>query len=121
MKNANKPDYQSLLVIVVGMVALSYIFKSPILVKVGLAIGILSLLSRQLASWILYIWHKLAELLGWINTRILLTAVFFLVVFPFSLLYKLITKNPLSLRNRERSVFAVRDHTYTKKDLENTW
>ena len=121
MTQKSKPDYKSLLVIVVGMLVLSYVFKLPLLIKVGLGIGILGLLSETLAGWILFIWQNLAEVLGWINTRILLSVVFYVFVYPFSWLYKVTTNNALHLKNKDNTVFVERNHTYTPKDIENTW
>lgn len=123
-----KTDYKSILVIVIGMFVISYIFKTQdkltvasVLIKVGVTVGILSLVSERLAKLILLLWEKLALVLGWVNTRILLSLVFYLVVFPFSWLYKATTRNALFLKNKSKSVYAERNHTYTAKDMENTW
>ena len=88
---------------------------------VSLAVGVLSLMSTAAANGILWIWNKIALVLGWINTRILLAVVFYLFLYPVALLYRLSASNPLRLRNRDASVFDTRNHTYTKADLENIW
>jgi hypothetical protein len=123
-----KTDYKSILVIVIGMFVISYIFKTQdkltvaaVLIKVGVIVGILSLVSERLAKLILLLWEKLALVLGWINTRILLSLVFYLVVFPFSWLYKATTRNALFLKNKSKTLYTERNHTYTAKDMENTW
>jgi hypothetical protein len=46
-------------------------------------------------------WMRLAEVLGWINTRILLTVIFYLVVTPIGLVMRLARRSPLDLRQRE--------------------
>jgi glucan phosphoethanolaminetransferase (alkaline phosphatase superfamily) len=40
-------------------------------------------------------WMRLAEILGWINTRIILVVIFFLIVTPLGLLMRLFRRNPL--------------------------
>jgi hypothetical protein len=35
------------------------------------------------------IWMRFAEALGWVNTRIILSVIFFLVFFPFGLILRL--------------------------------
>src|SRR5262249_2223822 len=47
-------------------------------------------------------WMAVAHVLGWINTRILLTAVFFVVFTPISLVLRLIGRDPLD-RKRDKS------------------
>jgi len=38
---------------------------------------------------------KFAHVLGWINTRIILTLVYFLIISPLALVFKLIGKDPM--------------------------
>jgi len=47
-------------------------------------------------------WSLLAHALGWINTRILLAFVFFVVLAPIALFMRIIGKDPLE-RRRDRS------------------
>ncbi len=114
-------NIKSLLVIVVGFLVLYFIFKSQVLLYISLGVGVLSLLSTAIANLILWIWNKIALVLGWINTRILLAVVFYVFLYPVSLLFRLSAKNPLRLKNKDDSVFDTRNHTYTKEDLENIW
>jgi len=44
------------------------------------------------------IWMRLAFVLSWVNTRILLLAVFYLVLTPIGLIMKLMGKDPLDQR-----------------------
>jgi len=45
-----------------------------------------------------WLWMKLGAVLGWINTRILLTIIFYLVVLPAGLIMRLFGKDPLARR-----------------------
>jgi hypothetical protein len=112
---------KSILVIVTGFLVLGFIFKKPAFYYTALIIGLLSLIIPAAQTVILYIWNKIAQVLGWINTRILLTLVFYLFLFPVSLLSKLFTKNMLGLKRPGGSVYTERNHTYTASDLENPW
>jgi hypothetical protein len=120
-KTSEADSLKSLLVIVVGFLVLHFIFKAKAFLYVSLAVGVLSLMSSSAANGILWIWNKIAQVLGWINTRILLAVVFYLFLYPMALLYRLSARNPLRLRNRDASVFDTRNYTYTKADLENIW
>jgi hypothetical protein len=46
------------------------------------------------------VWMKLGHVLGWINTRIILGAVFYLVVTPIGILRRLLGKDPMGKRLR---------------------
>ena len=122
MKKDEGKIYQSILVIVVGFVILSLIFKLKVLLTAGLFIGILSLASKTVAGWINFGWFKIAEWFGWINSKILITLVYYLVLVPISALSKLRHKDVLK-RNRQEvdTYYSKRDHLYVAKDFENLW
>jgi len=112
------------LVIVTGLVVLYFVFKSryPYFLIAAAAIGVLSIAVPVVGDLIVKGWYKIAEILGAINGRILLSAVFFLVLLPVALMARLGKKNPLSLkRESKKSVFIDRSHKYTAKDLEQVW
>lgn len=122
MTPTSQDRYKSILVIVTGFIALAMIFKVSWLITVALVIGALSAFIPAAAKWIEFGWLKLAQGLGWVNTRILLSIVYFVFLLPIAWLSRLFTKDPLSLKNRKTStLFVTRDHLYTKKDLENIW
>ena len=63
-------------------------------------------------------------MLGAINSRVLLTLVYYLVLTPIALLYRLTHRDPLSLKRADdtgRSYWIVRDHTFGPRDLERPW
>lgn len=112
------------LVIVTGLVVLYFVFKSryPYLLMAAAAIGVLSIAIPAAGDLIVKGWYKLAEIMGAINGRILLSAVFFLVLFPVALVAKIGKKNVLSLKREPKgSVFVERNHKYSAKDLEQVW
>ncbi len=64
------------------------------------------------------LWKKFAELLGWINTRILLTIIYFLIITPLALVFRLSGKQFLDLGfNRATETYwQVRPDTELKKE-----
>lgn len=112
------------LVIVTGLVVLYFLFKSryPYLLMAAGIIGVVSIAIPVAGDLIVKGWYKLAELLGAINGKILLSVVFFVVLLPVAILAKMGKKNPLALkRESKKSVFMDRNHKYTAKDLEQVW
>ncbi len=118
----NKPSTTStILIIVLGLLVLSYIFKNDTFVLVATLIGVFSMVFPILGKGVEWVWFKIAEVLGWINTRILLGIVFFVFLFPLALLTRLGKKNMLQLKRTNGSTFINRNHQYKKEDLENMW
>lgn len=114
--------FKTILVIVTGLLALAWIFYSPLLGKIALAVGAVSLMFPAAAKGIEWGWLKIAAGLGWLNSRIILSIVYFVFLMPIAWVSRLFTKDPLALRKDRRStLFVTRDHLYTKKDLENIW
>jgi len=114
--------YKTILVIVTGLLAIAWIFDLPALVKISLVIGAVSIFIPPAARVIEWAWFKIALGLGWVNSRILLSIIYFVFLMPIAWLSKLFTKDPLALKKDKRStLFVTRDHLYTGKDLENIW
>jgi hypothetical protein len=125
--NTNE-KHKSLLVIVVGLLILSYIFRNSTIINAkylilaATIIGTVSLMFGIIGDWIVKGWFKLAEILGFINSKILLTAIFGLFLTPFALLFRLFNKNPLQLKPESKdSIYIERNHTYTPEDFEQVW
>jgi hypothetical protein len=131
MKISDK--YQSLLVIVVGFLVLYFIFqknydwrifefKRVYFIYAALAVGVSSLMFDSIGDLILKGWMKIAEVLGFINTRIIMSLIYFIFLTPFALLQKLFSRrNFLSLKDSEDSVFHTRNHQYKPEDFDNIW
>ncbi|RIV24095.1 hypothetical protein DYU11_11915 [Fibrisoma montanum] len=116
--------YKANLAITTGFLAFYFLFgRNNWFLYIALTVGALTLLVPAIARWISFGWFKLAEGLGFVNSRILLSIVFFVFLLPVALLYRAFNRNILSLRSgrSEASVFVERNHTYTANDLENIW
>ncbi|WP_439558009.1 SxtJ family membrane protein [Dyadobacter sp.] len=110
------------LVIVTGLVLISYVVKQPVITAVAAAIGAISLLFPVAGDFIVKCWFKLAEVLGKINGTILLSIIFMLVLVPVAIIARLNRKDALALkRNQSGSLFHERNHKYESKDLKNVW
>lgn len=91
------------------------------LVLFGAICLIIGLFFKPLAHLVTFLWLKLSEGMGFVMSKVLLGAVFYLFLFPFSLLYKLFNKDSLNVKGGKDSYFTNRNHKFTKKDLENIW
>ena len=114
--------YKTALIIVSGILVFFYFFKINVLLYIALIIGILSIFIPKFAQALEWVWFKLAFGLGWINSRILLTIVYFVFLLPIAILSRLFTKDPLQINPaKSESFYSNRNHTYSKEDLKNIW
>jgi len=122
MSEADKSKAQ--LVIVTGLVVFSFIFKSvaTYLIYAAGIVGVLCVFFPIFGDYLVKVWYKIAEGLGWFNSRVILSILFYVFLWPIATLYKLSNKNPMGIkRPTTPSVYADRNHTYTAKDLEQIW
>lgn len=109
-------------VMVTGFLVIGLIFGWQPLVIGAAVLGVGFLLSPTFGDLVLKGWFKFAEALGWFNSRVLLSLVFYLILTPIAFAFRLAGNDPLQLKKRaEKSVFTDRNHTFTKKDLQNPW
>lgn len=114
-------ELKSLLVIVVGLLVFYLIFNNAYFIYASVAIGGLSLLIPTVGKGINWVWFKIAEVLGWINSRILLSLLYYIFLTPISLLYRIFKKNSLDIKAPSKSIYEERNHIYSSKDLDNPW
>ncbi|MFN0216209.1 MAG: SxtJ family membrane protein [Saprospiraceae bacterium] len=114
---------ESCLVIATGLLALFFWLKNPWLLRVALVVGVFGALWPFAAYKIHQAWSLLAKALGWINGKILLSAVFYLFLTPIAWLARMFGASSMQLRKKpgDSSYYTKRDHRYEPKDLENTW
>ena len=114
--------YKTILVIVTGLLALSKIFDVGALTTAALVVGVVTIFVEAAARAIEWLWFRLAMGLGWVNSRILLSVIFFGVLLPMAWFSRWFRRDSLNLkRNHATSIFHTRNHRYRKEDLENIW
>ncbi len=112
---------------VVGFALLvaNFIFKdfAPnwFLAIIGGVLIIFSFFPIKLDQLISYLWLKLGEGMGFIMSKLVLGSVFYVLVSPLSIVFRLFNKNHLKLNRSGNSYYVERNHEFKKKDLENIW
>lgn len=97
-------------------------FGQPWLLYSAALLLFLALWVKPVAAWLAWGWLRLAQFLGNINAKIILTLIFYLILTPIALLYRLWRGDALGVRHRlSHSNWHRRDHTYQKEDLEKAW
>lgn len=118
-----KPDTSksTILVISMGFLVVHLVFSWKWAIMTALATGLIGVFSPSLTKIIDLWWMKLANLLGSIIPNILLSLVFFGILFPLALVARLFNRDPLMLSSRYNSYFIDSNRQIGKKDLEKMW
>lgn len=114
-------NLETCLVISTGLLIFWFIYQTDILVYIAFAIGLIGAFFNKLAGLINWLWYKIADLLGFITSKILLSILFFVFLFPIAILYRFTNKNALQLKRSPTTYWKKRNHTYNASDIENLW
>ncbi len=112
---------ESILIIAAGFLVLFFVFKIKIFILISLIVLLLSAMSDLFTDGLTWLWFKLAEILGWINSRILLGVIFYVVLCPIAFVTRLLGKTSITFKKNKDSYYSERNHVYTKEDIENMW
>ena len=69
-------------------------------------------------------WFALSTALGTVVSKIILSVLFFVIVMPIGLLRRVLGKDAMRIKDWKKgkeSVFRLRDHRFTAKDLEHPY
>ena len=112
---------ETCLVISTGLIVFWFIYGAKILLTIALVIGLIGVFVPALAKWVNWAWYKLADVMGFVMSKVLLSIVFFVFLFPVALLAKLFKKDTLQLNKKPDTYWTERKHQYSAKDLEEVW
>jgi Saxitoxin biosynthesis operon protein SxtJ len=112
---------ETIIVICAFLLILARINKSWSFVYAAVGLLILGFTWRRFRENLHWLWMKLAEAMGFVSGKILLTVVFVFVVIPLSFFARLRGKLNIKLKPVGNSYFKLRNHTFTKDDLQNPW
>ncbi len=122
MKQNNPNTALTVLTIIVGLLVVNYFVKNEVLLWIVIAIGVLSILSSWIRNSIHFLWMKLADLLGLIIPKLILSLVFFLIVTPLGIFSRWFSpKEQLILKNDRDSTFFETEKKFEKSFFEKPW
>ncbi|HNT97563.1 MAG TPA: SxtJ family membrane protein [Elusimicrobiales bacterium] len=103
--------------------ASGFFFKIAGLQWLALVLLSVGLAWKSAAARISRAWLAFAGVLGRMNSRLLLSLIFFLVITPAAFLFRLFNKDHLRLRKcpGAPSYFRDRARLFSKEDLKNPW
>ena len=114
-------NLETCLVIATGLVIAWFFFQHQGLLIAAATIGIIGAFFNPIASQIHWVWYKIAEVMGMVMSKVILSAVFFLLLFPIAFIYRLFNKDSLQLKRKEGSYWSEPNKKFGKKDLVDMW
>ncbi len=116
-----KKSTETILVLVLAGIVLYWLFGKKYLLTIAFVLGVIGVFIPFLAIQIHWAWHKIGHLMGYITGKILLSIVFFIILYPLSAVSKLFRKNAFQAKPGSSSYFKDRNMEYTKETMENIW
>lgn len=83
-------------IMAVAALFFGWLYSLMILTVIGVAFALAAIAAPRALVPLYRPWMRLAEGLGWINTRILLSLIFYLVVTPIGLVMRLLGRSPVA-------------------------
>jgi predicted membrane protein len=82
----------------------------------------LGILSPNSLKPVYQVWMRIGLVLGWINTRIILGIVFYLILFPMGLIARLLNDDPLEQKfNRKLVTYRTESHPIKQLNMEKPY
>ena len=116
-------ELETIIVLALAGLVLFFIFTQEIFLLISLFFLCVSLLSKKLTSKISILWLGFSYYIGTVNSKVILTLIFYLFLTPIAFIFRLCTKNPLLLKMDKslESYYSSRNYTPNKKDFEKIW
>lgn len=100
------------------------VWKRPFLVPLAMGVLLLAMICPGIFKPFARLWFGLSLALGAVVSRIVLAAVFFLIVCPVAFVRRLMGKDSMQVRSWKKgkdSVFRRRDHRFERDDIEHPY
>lgn len=95
--------------------------KIELFVYLAFSFGIIGVFLKPVAKIIAIGWFKLADILNYFVSKLVLGTLYFVVLVPTSILSRIFKKESINLKNSSKSMWYKRHHNYSANDLENIW
>lgn len=123
MKDLKEIESRKTVLVIVSGALIAFVFLKHIwLLYLAISLALGAVFSSHVANGIHFVWMKLAKILSLIIPNILLSTIFYLILFPLALLSRLFgKKDPLMLKNQRESLFKTTQKKFEKTSFENPW
>ena len=119
--NQNNTD-KTILTIVIGFLNVFVVSQWKWALMISLGVGLIGIFSPFLSQKIEWIWMKITLVLSYIVPNILLSVIFYLLLFPIAVLSRIFGKKDVfMLKGGRASIYIIRNKIYEKDDFTHPW
>lgn len=111
----------NLFLIAAGFAVFYYFSQKIFLIYISLVLIVGGLLSEKLLNYILKVWMTIGNVLGYINTRIILFLLFYLIITPYAFIMRVFNGSNVILKADTNTMLKISKKKYSSTDLENMW
>ncbi len=116
-------SYETILTLVLALLVI-YFWRGNAeqgLIIAALVLGVSGLLLAPLRQMIHTFWFWLADKIGFIMSKVVLSVIFILVVIPFGLLSRLFRKDQMKMKRDPKSYYHERNYKFGNADFDDPW
>lgn len=106
------------------MLLLGYFTQNVIYFKIAIPVLVIAMAFPMFFYPVAIIWFGLTTLLGQVVSKVLLTVIYFVILFPVSIIRQFMGKDSLDLKTFKKSTksaMVTRDHQFVSKDIEHPY
>lgn len=120
---ARAKDLETIIVISIVLIVFRFIFKVEALLLIALGLLLISVLSKGISRKAAGIWLGFSHYLGAVNTKIILSLIFYLFLTPIAFIYRLLGKNQVAIAKDDSldSYYTKCNKTFNRDDFEKMW
>jgi len=113
---------ETVAVLALASLVVGLLFSFVFFLYLSLGLLVIGIFCKKIATIIASYWMKFAFALGVINSKILLSIVFFLFLLPISIVYRIIKGDTLGIK-RQNSITYWKEvnRSYLPEDFEKQW
>ena len=96
--------------------------ENPMYYKIAIPILVMNMIYPMFYYYFAILWIGISHVIGTVVSKILLSIIYFIVVFPMAMVRKLMGKDTLRLKQFKKSkssVMNVRNHQFTADDMKH--
>ena len=113
-----------MLVLAIALLIIHVLFHKKYFDVAALLLLLLTLIIYPVARLITIGWLKFSELLGKVNSTVILSVMFFVFLVPISYFYRLFNRDQMQLKKKNENssgYYYHRNHQYEAKDFDKTF
>ena len=120
MKDKSK-IYETSLVLTTGFLVIYLFTENVTFLYVSFFFGLVGIFVKPLAAFITKIWFWLADILNLVFSKLVLGLLFYVILFPLALFYKVAGNDKLRLKETNRETWILKNQLFRASDFERIW